>query len=133
MVVTEGESAERQIAGKRLADAVAKAAAECDYGDGDGGQPKGWGSVSHQVRSKQIKKFANSRKSKLDPKKVLATFIKASVAADHKTSVTKRNRRLPGKKFGRRTMHRANIAISIDQSGSVSDALLAKYLIGWVN
>jgi len=81
--------------------------------------------VSNKMRS-SIKKFGNSRKSKLDPKKVLASFIKASVAAEHKTSVTKRNRRLPGKKFGRRTMHRASIAISIDQSGSVSDELLGK-------
>ncbi len=121
----EGESAEKMIAEKRLADAVAKAAQECDYGDGDGGQPKGWGSVSSKMRS-SIKKFGNSRKSKLDPKKVLASFIKASIAAEHKTSVTKRNRRLPGKKFGRRTMHRASIAISIDQSGSVSDELLGK-------
>jgi predicted metal-dependent peptidase len=56
----------------------------------------------------------------------LASFIKSSVAADKKTSVTKRNRRLPGKKFGRRVQHRANIAISIDQSGSVSDELLGK-------
>ena len=123
--VADAEPAEKQIADKRLADAVAEAANECEYGDGKGGQPKGWGSVSQEVR-KKIKKFANSRKSKLDPKKVLASFIKASVAADHKTSVTKRNRRLPGKKFGRRTMHRANIAISIDQSGSVSDLLLSK-------
>jgi len=121
----DGESAEKQIADKRLADAVAEAASECEFGDGKGGQPKGWGSVSHEIK-KKIKKFANSRKSKLDPKKVLASFIKASVAADHKTSVTKRNRRLPGKKFGRRTVHRANIAISIDQSGSVSDLLLSK-------
>ena len=122
---SESETAEKMNAEKRLADAVAQAAQECDYGDGDGGQPKGWGSVSNKMR-KSIKKFANSKKATLDPKKVLASFIKASVAADHKTSVTKRNRRLPGKKFGRRTMHRASIAISIDQSGSVSDALLGK-------
>jgi len=119
------DSAGKQIADKRLADAVAKAAQECDYGDGKGGQPKGWGSVTSQTK-KAIKKFSKSQRSKLDPKKVLASFIKASVAADKKTSVTKRNRRLPGKKFGRRTEHRADIAISIDQSGSVSDALLSK-------
>jgi len=117
-------SGERQIAEQKLADAVAKAAHECDFGDGKGGQPQGWGTVPHQMRE-QIKEFVGKR-FKLDPKKVLATFIKASVAADKKTSVTKRNRRLPGKKFGRRTQHRANIAISIDQSGSVSDELLAK-------
>ena len=49
---SDGESAEKQIADKRLADAVAQAAAECDYGDGKGGQPKGWGSVIHQIKSK---------------------------------------------------------------------------------
>ena len=118
-----GGDVERQIADKRLADAIAKAANECDYGDGQGGQPRGWGSVSAKMKEK-IKKFA-AQKTKLDPKKVLASFIKASVAANKKTSVTKRNRRLPGKKFGRRTEHRANIAISIDQSGSVSDELLS--------
>ena len=124
------DSAEKQIADKRLADAVAKAANECDVGDGNGGEAKGWGTVTSRCR-KQIKKFANSKSSKLDPKKVLASFIKASVAADTKTSVTKRNRRLPGVKFGRRVAHRANIAISIDQSGSVSDELLAK-IFDWL-
>lgn len=119
------EDLEKQIADKKLADAVAKAAHECEFGDGNGGQPKGWGSVSKSMAS-QIKKFGNSGKPKLDPKKVLASFIKASVAANKKTSVTKRNRRLPGKKFGRRVEHRAKIAISIDQSGSVSDELLGK-------
>ena len=54
----DGDSAEKQIADKRLADAVAKAAKECDFGDGQGGQPKGWGSVSHQIKKNiKIKKF----------------------------------------------------------------------------
>ena len=116
---------EKQVAARRLADAIAKAANECDVGDGDGGQPKGWGTVSAET-NRSIKKFSNSQKAKLDPKKVLGSFIKASVAADKKTSVTKRNRRLPGRKFGRKVSHRAHIAFSIDQSGSVSDELLAK-------
>jgi len=130
--MTEGgaTSPERQIAEKKLADAVAKASAECDFGDGDGGEPKGWGSVSHQTRE-SIKQFLGKR-FKLDPKAVLATFIKASVTANKKTSVTKRNRRLPGRKFGKRCEHRANIAISIDQSGSVSDELLAK-VFDWLS
>ena len=118
------ENLGKQIASKKLHDAIAKAAQECEYGDGKGGSPKGWGSVS-TFTQKIIKDAVNSR-FVLDPKKVLASFIKASIAADKKTSVTKRNRRLPGKKFGRRTLHRANIAISIDQSGSVSDELLGK-------
>jgi len=114
----------KQIADKKMQDAISKAAGECDFGDGKGGEPKGWGSVSYEVKQKIQEAMRN--RFKLDPKKVLASFIKASVAADKKTSVTKRNRRLPGLKFGRRTQHRANIAISIDQSGSVSDKLLSK-------
>jgi predicted metal-dependent peptidase len=121
---SDEENLGKQIASKKLHDAIAKAAQECEYGDGKGGSPKGWGSVS-TFTQKIIKDAVNSR-FVLDPKKVLASFIKASIAADKKTSVTKRNRRLPGKKFGRRTLHRANIAISIDQSGSVSDELLGK-------
>ena len=128
--LTEEEAMGKQIADKKLQDAIGKAVNECDVGDGKGGEPKGWGTVSH----KTIKEIRDAVKNafKLDPKKVLASFIKASVAADKKTSVTKRNRRLPGRKFGRRTQHRANIAISIDQSGSVSDELLAR-VFEWLN
>jgi predicted metal-dependent peptidase len=128
-----GDCPEKDIADARLAEAVAKAAQECEYGDPDNekSQPKGWGNVSQKAR-KIIKKYANSRKPVLDPKKVLASFIKASVAAEKKTSVTKRNRRLPGKKFGRRVNHRAKIGVSIDQSGSVSDQLLGK-VFDWLN
>jgi predicted metal-dependent peptidase len=67
----------------------------------------------------------------LDPKTVLTSFIKASVKSSNKTSVTKRNRRLPGKKFGRKYDRVAKIAISIDQSGSVSDELLGK-VFSWL-
>ena len=122
--LSESEEMGKQIADRKMEEAIAKAVKECEVGDGRGGQPKGWGSVSHQTRT-QIKE-AVLNKFKLDPKMVLASFIKASVAADKKTSVTKRNRRLPSKKFGKRVQNRANIAISIDQSGSVSDELLGK-------
>jgi len=120
--MSETEQTERDIAEGQLADKIAQAAHECDVGDGEGGAA-GWGSVSSRCRRKII---ANAnRKVKLDPETVFRSFCKASVAASKKTSVTKRNRRLPGKKFGRRVDHRANIAISVDQSGSVSDELLA--------
>ena len=131
----EGETSDetemgKQIASKKLQEAVSKAANECDRGDGRGGDPKGWGTVSSEMK-KTIREISTGY-FKLDPKKVLASFIKASVAADKKTSVTKRNRRLPGKRFGRRVQHQANIAISIDQSGSVSDALLEK-VFNWLS
>lgn len=128
--LTEDEAIGKQIADQKLAEAVGKAQRECDVGDGKGGQRKGWGTVSQETQ--KLIREAVGRKFKLDPKKVLASFIKASVAASSKTSVTKRNRRLPGKKFGRRTEHRARIAISIDQSGSVSDELLFR-VFEWLN
>lgn len=121
--LTDDEICERAIAQDRLGDAIAKAAKECDVGDGES-TAAGWGSVSRQVREKIIE-FAD-RKSKLNPETVFRSFCKASVAANKKTSVTKRNRRLPGRKFGRRVEHRANIAISVDQSGSVSDEMLGQ-------
>jgi len=128
--MTDEEAMGKQIADKKLGDAIAKAADECDFGDKKGGEPKGWGSVSMEIK-KTIRDAVKNR-FKLDPKRVLASFIKSSVAADKKTSVTKRNRRLPGRKFGRRVSHRANIAVSIDQSGSVSDQLLAQ-VFEWLN
>ena len=127
--MSEEESMGKQIADTKLQDAIAKAQQACDFGVGEESQ-KGWGSISHETR-KLIREAVQSR-FRLDPKKVLASFIKSSVAASHKTSVTKRNRRLPGKKFGRKTTHRAKIAISIDQSGSVSDELLAR-VFDWLN
>lgn len=128
--LTEDEAIGKQIADQKLDEAIGKAQRGCDVGDGKGGQRKGWGTVSQETQ--KLIRDAVGRKFKLDPKKVLASFIKASVAADKKTSVTKRNRRLPGKKFGRRTEHRARIAISIDQSGSVSDELLYR-VFEWLN
>ena len=119
-----GDDVDREIASEQLKEAIAKAVKECEEVNEKTGRAKGWGSVSNQIR-KEIKE-ASGVTFKLDPKKVLASFIKASINADKKSSVTKRNRRLPGKKFGRRSLRRANIAISIDQSGSVSDELLMK-------
>lgn len=119
----EDENARRQFAADRLKDAIGQAAKECDVGDGES-PAAGWGSVSASVRGKIIE--ATRGQTKLKPETVFRSFCRASVAASKKTSVTKRSRRLPGKKFGRRVEHRANIAISVDQSGSVSDALLAK-------
>tara|TARA_Y100000310_G_scaffold305107_1_gene344930 strand:+ start:4427 stop:5650 length:1224 start_codon:yes stop_codon:yes gene_type:complete len=120
----------RRIADQKMKEAIAKAVKEAEDVNEQSGRAKGWGSVPCHLR-KEIKSFANAN-FKLDPKKVLASFIKASVNADKKTSVTKRNRRLPGKKFGRKYDRRANIAISIDQSGSVSDELLSK-IFEWLN
>ena len=123
------EGAEEAIARSRLQEAVEKAARECDVHGAS--ENKGWGSVSATIREKIIE-YSRMGKQGIDPKKVLQSFIKASVAASKRTSVTKRNRRLPGVKFGTRKTYDANIAFSIDQSGSVSDELLQR-VYSWLN
>jgi predicted metal-dependent peptidase len=65
--------------------------------------------------------------SKVDWKKVLRYFIKTSQKADKQNSVRKINRRFPYIHAGRKTNRTAKIAISIDQSGSVSDAMLMTF------
>lgn len=121
--LTDEEIEEMEFAAGKLQDAVNKAIQECDNGDEQGG-PAGWGSVSSRMRARIIK--ANSRTLELDPQQVWNSFCKASQVADKKVSITRRSRRLPGKKFGRRVNRRAHIYVSVDQSGSVSDQLLQK-------
>lgn len=118
----EDERTDQEIAAGKLKDAISKAARECDVGGDDGSPAKGWGSVSARVRARILESCRSE--VKLTPEQIFRQFCQASIAASKKTSVTKRSRRLPGKKFGRRVEHRANIAISVDQSGSVSDHLL---------
>ena len=65
--------------------------------------------------------------TKVDWKKVLRYFIKTSQKADKKSSVKRINRRYPYIHAGRKTARTSKIAISIDQSGSVSDRMLAAF------
>ena len=53
------------VAASQLGEAIGKAQNECDVGDGKGGEPKGWGSVSHEVR-RQIRDAVKNA-FKLDP------------------------------------------------------------------
>ena len=117
------ESAEKQIAEEKLRDIVQKAA-NAAMND----RTHGWGSCPIEAR-KLILEYL-SRKP--DPKSVLAYFIKTSIRADKIHRVTKINRRFPYVHPGRAWNRRAKIAISIDQSGSVSDKMLAKFY-SWLN
>ena len=84
---------------------------------------QGWGSVSSQCK----KDILDSITSKVDWRKVLRYFIKTSQASNKRSTVKRINRRFPYIHAGRRTERVANIAISIDQSGSVSDAMLSAF------
>jgi len=119
----EEDQAAKDIARERLKDAVAKAASACD--NGSPGQAPGWGTLHGKIRER-IRAYAKKDHG-IDPRKVLGSFIKASVRSSKRSSVTKRSRRLPGLKFGRKIERQARIAVSIDQSGSVNDEMFYKF------
>lgn len=103
----------RELAKERLRQAMSEAADEANRQ----GQ---WGTISQSMRKDIIKRLT----SKIDWKKVLRYFIKTSQKADKQNSIRKINRRFPYIHAGRKTNRTAKIAIAIDQSGSVSDAML---------
>jgi predicted metal-dependent peptidase len=116
----------REIAASKLREIIQKAVHETER-EQQSGSPA-WGTVSAQTQ-RMIKEYLSS---KLDPKRVLGFFIKTSVRADRIHRITKINKRFPLIHPGRAWNRRAKIAISIDQSGSVSDDMLAKFF-GWLN
>lgn len=106
----------RELAKERLRQAMNEAANEAN-------RSGSWGTISQSMRKDIIKRLS----SKVDWKKVLRYFIKTSQKADKQNSVRKINRRFPYIHAGRKTNRTAKIAISIDQSGSVSDAMLMTF------
>jgi len=106
----------KTIAREHLKEAVKKASEEASKGNG-------WGSVSASTR-KQIMDMITP---KVDWKKVLRYFIKKSQRADKRSTVRRINKRFPLIHAGKKVRRQAQIAISIDQSGSVSDQMLSAF------
>ena len=102
------------IAKERLKDFTKKAAEDCAKGNG-------WGSVSSQVRKEILAKL----KSTINWRKVLKFFVGQAQRADRSNSIKRINRRFPYIHAGKKTNRVAHIAVSIDQSGSVGDDMLA--------
>ena len=109
----------KEIAKERLRDMTKKAAEECD-------KTNSWGSVSRQVRE-HIKE--NLVGATLDWKKLLRYFVRTSQVANKRSSIKNINRRYPYIHPGKNKQRQARIAISIDQSGSVSDSLLDSFFM----
>ena len=103
--------AEREVARERLRDIVRDAVEECDNG-------KGWGSVSAPMRAELRKNF---KRQTINWRSVLRMFVQSSQPSKRRSSIRRLSRRYPWVHPGRRTDRVANIAISIDQSGSVSN------------
>jgi len=79
--------------------------------------------VSSQMRQEILDRI----QSRVDWKKVLRYFVKTSQRADRRSTPRRLNRRFPKIHPGKRVRRHAKIAISIDQSGSVDDAMLAAF------
>ena len=114
----EGEAADAatEIAKERLKDALKKAASEAS-------EAGSWGTVSASTRKEIMERLT----TKVDWRKVLRYFIKTSQRANKRSTVRRLNKRYPRIHAGSKTNRVARIAISIDQSGSVSDRMLAAF------
>jgi len=106
----------KEIAEERLKDAIKKAAEEAE-------KARNWGSVSSGMRRDIMDKIA----TKVDWRKVLRYFVKTSQRSDKRSTPRRLNKRFPKIHPGKRVRRHAKIAISIDQSGSVDDGMLAAF------
>jgi len=102
---------QRQMVEERAKDIMEKAAKEANNSG------RGWGSVSNGIKKDIMERL----KTRVNWKKVLRAFIGAAQRADKSNTMRRINRRFPYIHAGRKVNRVANIAISIDQSGSVSD------------
>jgi len=113
----EQRDAIRDVAKERLKQAMKDAVDEINSNG------RGWGSVGADTR-KAIQDFITP---KVDWRKVLRYFIKTSQRASKRSTVRRINKRFPYIHSGKKVTRQAKIAIAIDQSGSVSDQMLALF------
>ena len=111
------QQAANQMAKERLKQGMKEAAKEASQ------SPKGWGTMSAAVKKDIIKRL----ETKVDWRKVMRYFIKTSQRASRRSSVKRINKRYAYIHPGKKVQRQAKIAIAIDQSGSVSDEMLASF------
>lgn len=105
----------KQLAAQRLKESMKRAAREANQ--------KNWGSVPQSIKEEIISFI----EGKLDWRGLLRYFIKTSRRADRHHTIRKINRRFPMIHPGAKVQRTANIAIAIDQSGSVSNEMLEMF------
>lgn len=113
----EADSTTEEIAKERLKDYIKKAAGEANKSS------NGWGSVPADCRRDIMERMT----TRVDWKKVLRYFVKTSTRANKRNTVKRLNKRYAYIHAGNKVTRRAKIAISIDQSGSVSDEMLVAF------
>ena len=107
----------KQIAEERVKDFIKEAAEEANKSS------RGWGTVPADCR----KEIMDAISHVVDWKSVLRYFIKQSQKANKRSTVRKINKRYPYMHPGKKSTRQAKIAIAVDQSGSVSDRMLAAF------
>ena len=112
----EADEDTKQMAKERLRQAVEGAAKEA--------ASKGSSGTMSASMRKQIMDMITP---KVDWRKVLRYFIKTSQRSNKRSTVRRVNKRFPYIHAGKKVTRHAKIAISIDQSGSVSDKMLAAF------
>ncbi len=113
----ETKQAMRDVAKERLKQAMKDAVQDINSNG------RGWGTIGSETR-KAIQDFI---KPKVDWRKVLRYFIKTSQRSNKRSTVRRINKRFPYIHSGKKVTRQAKIAVAIDQSGSVSDAMLALF------
>ena len=113
----EAAQAANEMAKERLKQAMKEAAGEASQ------TSNGWGSISQELRKEIISRL----ETKVDWRKVLRYFIRTSQRASKSSTIRRINRRYAYIHPGKKVKRQANIAIAIDQSGSVSDQMLASF------
>ena len=106
----------KDMAKERLKETVRKASEEA-------ARNNSWGSVSASVRKDVMKMF----ETKIDWRKLLRYFVKTSQRSNKSSSIKRINRRYAYVHPGRKTNRVAKVAVSVDQSGSVDDGMLAMF------
>ena len=106
----------KEIAEERLKEALKKAAQEAE-------KSRNWGSVSSSMRKDIMERIV----TRVDWRKVLRYFVKTSQRSDKRSTPRRINKRYPKVHPGKRVRRHAKIAVSIDQSGSVDDAMLGAF------
>jgi predicted metal-dependent peptidase len=112
----EASQQTKEIAKQRIKEHIKQAAQEAD-------KANNWGTVSSELRREIKERLATH----IDWRKVLRYFVKTSERANKTSSIKRINRRYAYIHPGKKVKRQARIAISIDQSGSVDDEMLAAF------
>jgi predicted metal-dependent peptidase len=107
----------REIIKEKIKNLVKKATKQAAEGNS-------WGTISNHMKDLAIEM---SKDGYVPWEKELSFFVKKSQRADKQSTQRKINRKYPYIFPGKKRNRHANIAISVDESGSVSDDMLAAF------